>query len=522
MSDTEHGQYSIWQPSEQISDRIKQLRDFYFMGNAREWNNEVACFSTGTAWDITWNPRNYFIVPDVYFFMRGFMHACTETATHLPLPDGFWTLSLPERKATFLRLAMVNYLSKDQNILDGELLAGGKFNTALSKCLTAAEGKQHGKNLNRDFARSFWLNDRGIGNAGATGGHLIPDYPRALKIGFKGIYEELQKFHDSTPAKEKKKKAQLRAMMISAQMVKEISENYAREAAQRAEQEADPQRKDELIQLAQICQKVPWEPAETFWEALQALWVIHMLVLADESYPGPGVSFGRIDQYLWPYYEKDVIDAGTITREFAKELWSNFSIKCNYAYDYQMRVGSKQGITAGFGQLYTLSGCGPNGEDLSNDLTFLMLEVIEDLNMLEPKPNVRLHKNTPEEVLDKVVSMVSKAQGAPFLLNFDERSMGALAKMNLPKDRLWDYAPVGCLENTLQGDDRSGTVDVNLNLAKAVELAFFRGRDQSSGRQLGPKTPGPRTWMTFDDCWLAFERQLFWQIDTLADLYERE
>jgi formate C-acetyltransferase len=518
MSDTDRSQFEIWQPSDQMSERIKHLRDYYFLGNSREWNNEVACFSTGTTWDVTWNPRNYFIVPDVYFFMRGFMHACTETATRLPLPDGFWDLSIPERKAAFLRAVMVDYLSKEQNILEGELLAGGKFNTALSKCLNAAEGKEHAKNLNRDFARSFWINDRGIGNAGATGGHLIPDYPRVLKIGFKGICEELQKFHDALPPNNKKKKAQLRAMMVCAQMVKEIGENYAREAEQRAEQGPDLQRKEELLQIAQNCRKVPWEPAETFWDALQSLWVTHILVMADESYPGPGVSFGRVDQYLWPYYKKDVIDEGTITREFAKELWSNFSIKCNYAYDYQIRVGSKQGITAGFGQLYTLSGGGPDGEDLSNDLTFLMLEVIEDLNMLEPKPNVRLHKNTPEEVLNKVVSMVSKAQGAPFLLNFDERAMGALVKMDLPKDRIWDYAPVGCLENTLQGDDRSGTVDVNLNLVKAVELVLFNGMDLFTGTpnkagkprpmQIGAKTGDPTSFATFDQFWGAFTKQM--------------
>ncbi len=529
MADAREAKFQIWQPSEQMSDRIKVLREFYFQGNKRDWNNEVACFSTGVPGEITWNPRNYMIVPDVYFFMKGFMHSCTETASRVPLPENFWQLSIPERKATFLNLVMVNYLSKQQNILDGELLAGGKFSTALSKCLNPTESKVHSKDLMKALDRAFWLNDHGIGNAGATGGHLIPDYPRVLQIGFKGIYEELNKIHEATPVKEGKKRAQLRAMMIAAKMVPAIASNYADEVEQKRTKAVDPRRKEELGQLSKILRKVPWEPASTFWEALQALWITHSLVLADESYPGPGVSFGRIDQYLWPFYKKDVIDTDRITQEFAKELWLNFSIKCNYAYDYQMRVGSKQGITSGFGQLFTISGCGPNGKDLSNDLTYLMLDVIEELNMLEPKPNVRLHRNSPDQLLDKVVEIVSHAQGAPFLINFDERSIAALERMGLPKDRLWDYAPVGCLENTLQGDDRSGTVDINLNIVKAVELALFNGMDLFTGKmgkngipkplKIGPKTGDPAAFPTWEDFWVAFLTQLKHIIKITIDHY---
>ena len=106
-----------------------------------------------------------------------------------------------------------------------------------------------------------------------------------------------------------------------------------------------------------------------------------MLVMAAESYPGPGVSYGRIDQYLYPYYKQD-IDSGALTRDMARELLMCWWIKHNYAYDYQGFVGSNQGINSGFGQLITLSGCGADGKDLTNDLTWLMLDVIEDMNTL--------------------------------------------------------------------------------------------------------------------------------------------
>jgi pyruvate-formate lyase len=148
------------------------------------------------------------------------------------------------------------------------------------------------------------------------------------------------------------------------------------------------------------------------------------------------------------------------------------------------------------------------GNDASNDLTYLMLDVIEEMNMLEPKPNIRIHARTSDRLLERIVDMVAKAQGSPFLINFDENSIAGLRWEGLPEDRLWDYAPVGCLENTLQGCDRSGTVDVNLNLAKAVELALDDGRDMASGRQIGPRTGEPKLFASFDQFLNAFKTQL--------------
>ncbi len=213
-----------------------------------------------------------------------------------------------------------------------------------------------------------------------------------------------------------------------------------------------------------------------------------MLVMSDENYPGPGVSFGRIDQYLLPYWEKSL--AGGMDREFGKELLRCFWIRCNYAYDAMIRTGNN-GITAGYGQLVTLSGLGRDGADMTNDLTYAMLEVIDELSpILEPKPNVRLHRGSPDELMDRVVAMVSSSQGAPFLLNFDERSMAGMmreAKRAGIEDlingqNVHDYAPVGCLENTMQGNDRSGTVDNNINLLKAVELALTGEGPSPRGR----------------------------------------
>jgi formate C-acetyltransferase len=398
------------------------------------------------------------------------------------------------------------------------LIIGGKFNAAISKCLTEEERKVH-KDMESKFIRQLKeINEMALGNCGPTPGHLIPNYPKILKIGFKGARKEIEEELSKTNSNNTDKINQLKAMLICCETSKKFAARYSNAAKELAEREKDEKRKKELLEISKNCLKVPWEPAETFWEAVQSLWITHMLVMADESYPGPGLSFGRIDQYLYPYYKKD-LDKSNISREEAKEIIECLWIKCNYAYDYQGRVGNNQGINSGFGQLITLSGMGPNGEDLSNDLTYLMLEVIEDLNMLEPKPNVRLHKNTPDKLLNRVVEMLIQAQGAPFLLNFDEISMKALKFAGLPEDKLWDYAPVGCLENTLQGCDRSGTVDVNLNLSKAIEFVLFNGLDFQAQNQFAPETGDPLKFETWKQFYDAYIKQLTFTIEKIIEIY---
>ena len=173
-------------------------------------------------------------------------------------------------------------------------------------------------------------------------------------------------------------------------------------------------------------------------------------------------------------------------REFGKEILKCFFIHCNTAYDAAIQVGCNQGITAGYGQLFNFSGAGKGGVDVSNDLTMALFEVIDDMTpMLEPKPNVRLHRNTPDVVLDKVVDMVSHSQGAPFLINFDERAMAGMMREAkeghveklINEDNVFEYASVGCMENTMVGNDRSETVNCNVVLVKAVELALGDGKD---------------------------------------------
>lgn len=524
-----------------LSPRIKWLRDYYFEGVKRDWNNEYRCFTTGTDWDILYDETPYYIVPETYAFLKTFTISTKQSAKVIEVDDDFWKQPLVVRKAAFLDKAMVEYMPCV--IIDNDLLAGANFNTFTSMCLTKNEHKKRDKLINGKNGASKamkWFHDHGYGNAGATSGHLIPDYKKVLEIGFSGINEELKDIYDNLSDKERKSAggAQIQAMMIASLMPKKLVERYEKKCRTLAETEKNALRRSELIKIAENLSVVPWHPAQDFYQAVQSLWLAHMLVMSDENYPGPGVSFGRLDQILYPYY-KNSKEQGISDQEI-KEILGCFWFHCNTVYDAQIRVGGNQGITAGFGQLFNLSGMGKDGIDMTNELTYVLLEVIDDMSpILEPKPNVRLHKNSPEKLLDRVVEMVLSSQGAPFLLNFDERSMAGMLrqakKANMEHlintDNVYDYASVGCLENTMVGNDRSGTVDCNLNLLKAVEHALNNGKDlipfvdPMTGKEEAIKVDGIKTGDysmldTWEKFYAAYKKQTSHIVKRIVDLYE--
>jgi len=539
-TEIEKPRYTIKAPTH-LSARIQWLRDYYFQGVGRSWNNETTAWTTGTPWDFQYSELTFYIVPETYSFLQTFRSSFKQVARPVSLPGDFWKGSLPERRAWFNKEVMVRYLPKE--ILPGDLLAGARFNIMTSACLTEKETRARDQLVYGPKgvrAAMLWFHNHGFGNAGATSGHLIPDYGRIIKEGWKAVHSELESAYASlSPTDQRGKKGgQLRAMRIASTMARDLAVEYSKECTRLALAEPDPVRKDELLQLADILRRVPWEPARTFWEGLQSLWLTHMLVMADENYPGPGVSFGRLDQYLYPLWEKSIREG--MQPEFGKDILKCFWIHCNTAYDSMIRTGGNQGITAGYGQLFNIAGVGAGNRDMTNDLTYILLDVIDEMSpILEPKPNVRLHRGSPEKLLDRVVEMIASSQGSPFLLNFDERSMAGMmleARKSgvsdlINPDNVFDYASVGCLENTMVGNDRSGTVDANLNLLKAVELTLTGGydlipfSDEITGKtdkhqRWGADTGDPARFATWEQFWQAYAAQTRQIIRRIVDLYE--
>jgi formate C-acetyltransferase len=495
--------FETWEPSLTLCPRVKKLRDEYFDYNNRDYfRNEAIPYTTGKPWDQVFVPHYWITVPEENDFLKPICDSLLALAQKVDLPASFWDEPLIVRKALFLQQVLRVI---PVQILEDELIVGGQFNTSFSLCLNQQEGAEWKKREDEMVAKEIHLCNLGVMNCGSIPGHIIPNYPRVLREGFKSIKAEAEEFL-TAKADTQEKMDLARAIVICCDSVKEFTNRYAAEAKKLAEKERQPQRREELEKIAEICEKVPWSPAESFHEALQSLWLTHMLFMLAESYPGPGLSHGRIDQYLLPFYRDD-IDSGKLTRDEAKELVECWMIKHNYAYDFA-RVGDK-GINAGFGQLVTLGGQGPKGEDVSNDLTYLFLEAIEDLDMLEPKRSIRIHKNTPDDFLLRLCESIKKCHGSPFLMNFDGIVIPTLVKEGIDPKEAWDYGVVGCLENTAQyGRDRSGTVDVNPDLAKAIELALNDGKNMANGEQIGSRTGDPTNFKTFDQFMNAVKEQI--------------
>ena len=492
----------LWEASKTLSPRIIRLRDYYFLDEEREFQNNVMSFTTGVPNDVVYQILDFISVPDMLGgVLRANRDGLAAMAIELDLPPDFWQQPLVIRKALFFQRVLQEI---PVDILDHELIVGGRFCTSLSTCLTEGETGEFTVIEAELIDKSERILSLGLSCGGITPGHIIQNHARVLEEGFRGIKGEAEGYLERTASGAKREL--LRAIIICCDAIGEFSHRYAEEARRLARAETETGRKEELLKIAEVCDWVPYNPARTFHEALQATWFSHMVEMIAESYPGPGISYGRLDQYLYPFYKRD-LEEGRLSREEITELFQCFSIKHNYAYDYQT-TGGPHGRNAGFGQLITLGGQGPNGEDLTNDLTYLVLDSFQELNMLEPKLNLRIHSGTPKELLLRVCRMIRDTQGSPLILNFDSIVIEALEAEGMSYEDAVDYGVVGCLENTAQGNDTSGTVDVHFNVAKSMELSLNDGKDWRSGERLGEETGDPLEFNSFEQVMQAYKQQL--------------
>ena len=233
--------YAIKQPAN-LSARIRWLRDYYFKGIERKWNNEFTSWTTATPWDFQFQEFNFYIVPETYAFLQTFRASFRQTARKVTLHPDFWKWSLPERKAWFNRAVLVDYLPKE--ILPGDLLAGARFNIVTSTCLSAREARDYDRLMyGKDGTRSSmkWFHDHGYGNAGATSGHLIPDYATVIAKGWRAIHTDLSERYQALPVADQRgrKGAQLRSMLTAATTARDVAAGYSQLCAAVSRVESD-------------------------------------------------------------------------------------------------------------------------------------------------------------------------------------------------------------------------------------------------------------------------------------------
>jgi len=279
-------------------------------------------------------------------------------------------------------------------ILPDELIVGGR--TVIRKFPQYAT-EQEKKEALREVGGWFGM------------GHCVPNYHKALSLGLRGITDICQekiRILRSKGIYQSDNMDFYQAVCIAAQGVMNLAKRYSQKAISLALKEKDPQRRKELEEIAMVCDWVPANPPRNFHEALQFVWFVH-IALNLESYM---ISFGRFDQYMYPFYRKD-IDSGCLTVDEVEELLMCFWIKTNTTTDSPV-----EGVFPGDNcQQITLGGQTRDGKDATNELTYLCLKTTMKLQLQDPKITVRVHRDSPEELLDEVCHLIKLGLGFPNL-----------------------------------------------------------------------------------------------------------
>lgn len=323
-------------------------------------------------------------------------------------------------------------------------------------------------------------------------GHAIPAFEMILAQGLAGLTDVAHaaaEQADVGTADGADRQIFWQAMAIALSALSGYVRRYARLALQLGDAEPEPGRKSELRQIAMMCEWIAARPPRTFREALQLVWFVHLGIKMDDG--GVGHSFGRFDQYLWPFYATD-IENGRLTIDQARELLALFWIKTNREGDDIAHL--------------SLGGQTTDGLDATNDLSLLCLQVDRWVSRKQPNLSVRVHANTPDALWLEIARTMRRGAGHPAIFN-DDVIIPGLLDYGLPTDVARDHAQVGCVETFLPGLGAPWT-DCYLNLAKCLELALNDGCDGLTGLQIGPSTGDPRRFVNFDDLFAAYELQV--------------
>jgi len=301
------------------------------------------------------------------------------------------------------------------------------------------------------------------------------------------------------------KREQLRAMDIACDALLLFAARHAALAREQAAREADPARKAELERIAETCTHVPAHAPRDFHEALQYYWFCHLAVITELN-GWDSFSPGHLDQHLLPFYRRGLAD-GTLTPEKARELLEAFFVKFN-----NHPAPPKVGVTAAESGTYTdfaninLGGFLADGRDGSNELSHLVLEIVDEMHLLQPSTNLQLSRKTPDALLKHALRVIRKGYGFPSVFNAD-----TVVEQQLRQGKTLEDARAGgcsgCVETGAFGKE-AYILTGYFNLVKVLELALHDGVDPRTGRQLGPRTGGPETLAAFDDLFAAFRRQL--------------
>ena len=342
-------------------------------------------------------------------------------------------------------------------------------------------------------------------------GHVIANFEKVLNLGLNGITDEVNREIKKTEPQLQhpeaiEKLVFLKSLKIVLNGVIIFAERFSEAAAKLASQETDEKRRQELKQMAAICAKVPAYPAETLWEALQSCWFVQLILQIESN--GHSMSLGRFDQYMAPFYLKD-IESGKTTDELTKELIQCFIIKCNEIK--KARQMSHTRVMHGYPmfQTLTLGGQHRDGSDATNVFTYLVLDAMADVKMQEPTVVARIHDRSPQEFMIACgKSVVEHGGGFPGFFN-DEVAIPSLMSTGVTLEDARDWAIDGCSELLVPGKHNTITGGTcHFNLLKILELALNDGKNPETGARVCSGIGDLDQFTSYQDVENAYKKQL--------------
>ncbi|MGD9077119.1 MAG: pyruvate formate lyase family protein, partial [Desulfobacteraceae bacterium] len=340
--------------------------------------------------------------------------------------------------------------------------------------------------------------------------HLAPDYEKLIRMGTDGIISEVNALQHEVPVYSDPWNF-YEAVRIIAHGLAQFGKRYADLAFHMAESEMDAVRRQELLDIASVCERVPQQGATTFREALQSVFLAQIAINLESL--DNAICPGRMDYYLYPFYERDV-EKGILTRENAKELVSAFSIKMSEIVPVFSKLITKFHGGMFNGQVVTVGGLDRKGNDSSNALSHIFLEVMDELRMRQPNYHARVHKHVPDMYMEKIFEIFSRGSNSPALYN-DDVILETLVRNGYHIEDARNYTAVGCVEPVSQGKSFSSTDAALFNVPIMLELALNGGKRFGSLMRSGPKSMPASEMRSMDDVKQAFETQLSHGIEKL-------
>ncbi|MDR2125106.1 MAG: glycyl radical protein [Desulfovibrio sp.] len=365
--------------------------------------------------------------------------------------------------------------------------------------------EKYGENSELLF-KSGWLypvNDNSTGSGAC-------DYPKVLNKGISGILEEIEEYLQALPRKAANypRMEFYRACKIVLKAAVAYARRYADLAESTAQAESDPKTKAELLEIAEVCRRVPEFPARNFREAIQSFWFTHLIVEIEQA--GCGTSPGRYGQYMYPFYRKD-IDEGSLSREQALTLLKFQWIK-------HLEIAAYQGaayalaLSGHTGQTISIGGLTADGDDASTELEELIMDCQIAMKNIQPTLALFYHPKMKESYLHKAVEVIRGGTGQPQFMNNSvvvQRHLSRFASRGITLDEARANCVIfGCVGTGQAGQGSYVTFEGQPNLAKVVELTLNDGRDPFTKKQVGIKTGDPKDFKTFEDLYAAFLQQM--------------